>query len=355
MTDAARFRGAFLGAACGDALGYPIEKLSVSRIVHHYGPFGLRTMVRKKDNHRLAIVSDDTQMILATADGLLWSAAKDLDLSEGIYRGYMRWFYSQTGVEPRRGQRTWMRRQPHEKDFCLAREKFMHVSRNPGHTCLTSLANESRGTLKNKLNNSKGSGAVTRVAPIGLFCTGNGPAAFELGIRSAVLTHSAPTAYYAAGAGAALIAWLASGLSLPKSLERVLQLLHQENGADEVVTSLEAAVGQAESRPAGKEVPWSHLDSIRSLGTGSTANEALAIAVYCALAIDDPFDAVIVSANHDGASDTTATMCGAVEGTRFGTKFIPQSWLDCLEAGPVIQAVADKLYETYRENGNTSK
>lgn len=78
-----------------------------------------------------APISDDTQMILATIDGILWADAKKLDLVDGIYRGYMRWYYSQTGEEPRRGQRTWMRRQPHEREFCLLREKFMHARRNP--------------------------------------------------------------------------------------------------------------------------------------------------------------------------------------------------------------------------------
>ena len=42
-------------------------------------------------------MTGNTQMELATVDGLLWTDAKKLEEAEGLYRGYMRWFYSQTG------------------------------------------------------------------------------------------------------------------------------------------------------------------------------------------------------------------------------------------------------------------
>lgn len=94
-----QFRGALLGGACGDALGYPLQSFSVSRIQRRFGPFGLRTLVRDAKNGKLAPVSDNTQMVLATIDGILWADAKKLEILEGVYRGYMRWFYSQTGEE----------------------------------------------------------------------------------------------------------------------------------------------------------------------------------------------------------------------------------------------------------------
>ena len=131
MAEIEKFRGAIIGASCGDALGYPLQNLSVARIKHRFGPFGLRTLVGDPKNGKKAPVSDNTQTLLATIDGILWADAKKLDIIEGIYRSYMRWYYSQTGEEPRRGQKTWMRRQSHEREFCLVREKFMHARRNP--------------------------------------------------------------------------------------------------------------------------------------------------------------------------------------------------------------------------------
>lgn len=349
MADVGQFRGAMLAAACGDALGYPLDKLNAARIMRKFGPFGLRTLVRMKKNHFVAPVSANTQTMLAAADGLFWADAKRLTSAEGIYRGYMRWFYCQTGEEPRRGQRTWMRRQPHEREFCLVREKFMHARRSVGETSLAALESAEPGSLKNRVNDSENSEPLLRSGPIGLLYIGNPKEAFYEGVRSTVLTHSNPQAYLAAASVAFLIASLAGGLSLPKSLEALLSHLNGMDNTEKIMATLEAAIQQANEHPAGISAAWSHLDSIRSLGTGEAAYEALAIAVYCVMACDDPFEAVIAAANHDGKSSTTAGLCGLIEGTRFGEAFLPASWLANLEGKELIGNVGEKLYATYHK------
>ena len=343
MSGVNRFRGMFLAEACGDALGFPLEKLSVAQIVRQYGPYGLRTLVRLRKNRFEAQFSAGTQLMLAAADGILWADAKALDCSEGIYRGYMRWYYSQTGEEPRRGQRTWLRRQPHERDFCLVREKFMHTRRSGGEMTLAALSNAERGSLKNHVNDAQDSEALARSGPIGLFCAGRPKEAFYEGVRCALLTHTHPVSYISAAALAALIAALAGGESLPKSLAAVAHLLSTADHTDEVMASLEAAIQQANAHPAGKGDVWDHLDSIHSLGTGDAANEALAIAVYCVMACDDPFEAVVAAANHGGRSSVTAAAAGAIEGVRFGESFLPGSWLEHLERADFIGMVGDKV------------
>lgn len=143
-------------------------------------------------------------------------------------------------------------------------------------------------------------------------------------------------AYYAAGGLAAIIACLAYGLTLPKALERAETLLGKMHKTDPILSLLGAAEEQANNHPAGKTGTWDHIDSISSLGSGHSAEEALAIAVYCALAVDDPLDALIVSANHAGKSTTTSAITGAIEGVRFGTSFMPEYWADILEGNGVI-------------------
>ena len=321
-----QFRGALLGGACGDALGYPLQSFSVSRIQRRFGPFGLRTLVRDAKNGKLAPVSDNTQMVLATIDGILWADAKKLEILEGVYRGYMRWFYSQTGEEPRRVQKTWMRRQPHEREFCLV-----------------------RGSTKLKVNDSKGSAALMRAVPVGLLFAGDEKLAFDTAVKLAALSHSNPTAYYSAGALAALISCLTYGLTLPKSLERVTVLLSKQHKTTGIIGLLTAAVEQANARPAGKSGTWDHIDSIASLGSGANADEALAIAIYSVLALDDPLDALITAANHGGKSNTTAAVTGAIEGARFGTAFMPDYWADILEGQNVISFMSDKLFYVYQK------
>ena len=91
-----RFLGCMLGGATGDALGYIIEFDDWYTIRKKFGPYGLRTILRMDANGRKGIISDDTQMSLFTADGLLWAAHDALPPEEGLYRSYMRWYYTQT-------------------------------------------------------------------------------------------------------------------------------------------------------------------------------------------------------------------------------------------------------------------
>ena len=60
-----RVHGAVLGAAIGDALGYPVEFIrSVAEIRERYGPDGVTGYVRyrEEEGRRFALYSDDTQM-----------------------------------------------------------------------------------------------------------------------------------------------------------------------------------------------------------------------------------------------------------------------------------------------------
>ena len=63
-----RVRGSLIGGAAGDALGYAIEFQDENYIFEKYGPSGI-TEFELIDGK--ALISDDTQMTLFTAAGLL--------------------------------------------------------------------------------------------------------------------------------------------------------------------------------------------------------------------------------------------------------------------------------------------
>ena len=75
-----RYRGCLLGGAAGDALGYPVEFLSLDGIREQYGPAGI---TEYKLQRGVAQISDDTQMTLFTANGLL------VGQTRGCLRGIM--------------------------------------------------------------------------------------------------------------------------------------------------------------------------------------------------------------------------------------------------------------------------
>ena len=73
-----RVLGCMVGGAVGDALGYPVEFWNYDTILNEYGRNGITRY--KLGRNGKALISDDTQMTLFTAAGLLI----------GMTRGYMR-------------------------------------------------------------------------------------------------------------------------------------------------------------------------------------------------------------------------------------------------------------------------
>ena len=65
-----KVRGSLIGGAIGDALGYPIEFMSLKAIRQKYGDKGYINY-QEFNNLGKAVISDDTQMTLFTANGLL--------------------------------------------------------------------------------------------------------------------------------------------------------------------------------------------------------------------------------------------------------------------------------------------
>ena len=87
------------------------------------------------------------------------------------------------------------------------------------------------------------------------------------------------------------------------------------------------------------------LAAIRQLGQGWVGEEALAIAVYCALKHSDSFeDAIVAAVNHSGDSDSTGAIAGNIMGAALGLQAIPEKYLDKLELRDVILELADDLF-----------
>ena len=74
-----KIRGCLYGGAVGDALGYPVEFSREKEIFLRYGSGGIQEYELDSESGK-ALISDDTQMTLFTANGILG----------GITRGCMR-------------------------------------------------------------------------------------------------------------------------------------------------------------------------------------------------------------------------------------------------------------------------
>ena len=153
-----KIRGSLIGGAIGDALGYPVEFMSRQSILKKYGNPGIMGFSVSEPNG-CAVISDDTQMTLFTATGLLFGITsvkcfnhKNLkSLSPYVREAYKEWYQTQTGVIGEKSRFCWIR------DIAE-----LNVRRAPGNTCMSALAHP------DLTNNSKGCGGIMRVAPVAM-------------------------------------------------------------------------------------------------------------------------------------------------------------------------------------------
>ena len=217
-------------------------------------------------------------------------------------------------------------------DGWLITQDFLHHRRAPGNTCLSALQFGKVGTPDEPLNDSKGCGGIMRIAPVGPVC--NDP--FGDGCDLAALTHGHPTGYLAAGAFALIVKALFRGAPLSEAIDAALAELRRHAGHEETTRAIKRAVTAAETQPPTPE-------TVEELGEGWIAEEALAIALFCALTAPDFESGIVLAANHSGDSDSTASLTGQLLGVPYGIQGIPRHFLEELEGRRVIEQVADDL------------
>lgn len=328
-----RVRGCLLGGAIGDALGAPVEFASLFGIRQAYGDAGVREY--QTHDGRYGLVTDDTQMTLFTAEGIIRASVRTdrgLGFTVGVvHRAYDRWLDTQNLPGPR-----------DEPDGWLAGQQWLYSRRAPGNTCLRALTVARQGGDRIPWageaadNDSKGCGGVMRSAPFGLV----GPSypdewVFDSAATAAGYTHGHPTGQLAAGAFALIVRRLTAGDDLPTAVRAALALLGTRKHHEETTAALAGALDAAAAKPPTAE-------TVESLGGGWVAEEALAIGVYAALARPGRFtDAVSLAVTHSGDSDSTGSICGNLLGAQYGEDVLPPELAFEVEGRGTILTLAD--------------
>jgi len=314
-----RHMACLLGGAIGDAFGYAVEFKSLAEIHRSHGPDGLAEPVW---NRGKLVVSDDTQMTLFTLDGLLRAklgATPREEVLGAVNDAYRDWYWTQ------RPDRTGRMR------GSLARHDVLRVSRAPGNTCLSALSAGGGGAPEAPLNDSRGCGGVMRVAPVGFWHWLDDEALFEIGVRTAALTHGHPSGYLPAGYLAVIVAAGLRGTAIGDAMAAAGALLIARRGQEETLE----LVTRAGSLAADRAVP--HIEAVAALGEGWVGDEALAIGLYAALAARNFREAIRIAANHDGDSDSTASIAGQIWGAFHGLAGMPTAWVYGLDVlGPLL-------------------
>ena len=309
-----------LGLAVGDALGFPTEFRRRAAIVAAFPPDGVTDFVGIQDPRwpkRPYIVgpafppgtwSDDTQMTLAVARGLLREPGAPLDtLMAHVAAEFVAWSQSPDN------------------------------NRAPGSTCMTGCQALAEGTPWQQAGvaESKGCGANMRVAPVGLLYQHDRGRLLDVAAAQCRLTHGHPTAVAASQATALAVALACQG-EFPEAIHAAL-LAEFAHGDAALLAVLQRVPGVLHLPPA-------QVLCEGGLGEGWVAEEALAGALYCFWRGGADFrTTVLMAANTDGDSDSLACIAGALSGAANGVDAIVLRWREDVESPGMLMEIARSL------------
>ena len=352
-----RIRGSLVGGAIGDALGYAVEFLQEDQIFRKYGCEGITEydLVNGK-----ALISDDTQMTLFTANGILVGDTRlsmrgiGGDPKAYVPNAYLDWLKTQESDinsvnhherYTEKGGYSWLLDVPE-----------LYSRRAPGNTCLSALETRAKegyvdSFINSPINRSKGCGGIMRIAPLALkYRSGENfygdieQIDMEAAELSAI-THSHSLGYMPSAVVSHIISRILCSydeMSLKdmvlEARDSVSKLFAGDKNLPVLVDIINRAVRLSEEADADD------LDNIHALGEGWVAEETLGIALYCALKYQSDFSkAMITAVNHKGDSDSTGAVTGNILGALIGYTAIDSKWKKNLELLDVILEIADDL------------
>lgn len=297
--------GYLFGTACADALGRPVEHLTLEKIKEKYGEQGILELPPESP------WTDDTQLMLVLARGLLRGAELKLpELMDRIAEELVLWL-----EEPDLGAGATT------KGAALSLKDGIHWSESG--------------------LNSKTCGSLMRVGILGFIFRNDPEKLIKAASLSGRITHSHPAADAASVAGAYAVKLALDGVH-PE--EMFLPLLSVTEGiSDEFTEAFKHSYELAHSN-------LSDENALKKLGQGWYADETFALAYFCILRYPDNYKkAVQTAVNITGDSDSVASVAGGILGARLGVEAIPISWIEALNGKEILEEMVVPLFEKYFE------
>jgi ADP-ribosyl-[dinitrogen reductase] hydrolase len=307
-----RITGCLLGAAIGDALGMPNEDLTQEERDRYYGG-EVRDFTDPNENSPCANLragqhTDDTQLVIATAESLVESRRFD---PRSLKNKLIEWL------------------------------DMKDDGRYRGEATKQGIMNLKRGVPWRKAGvNKAGCGSSTRSIPFGLFYYTDIAQAVKSARLASCMTHNNDIAYDGCACVASTIANLTAG-QLPEinSLKTLVQTVEFKSKLDEVGRCLRNSYTASRAK--------------ETIGISNIAHETVCIALFLFLSDATDFAAsVLAGANavlkgKKGDTDSIACLVGAMSGAYNGVGSIPKEWLDRVESGRKLTKVARRLFESH--------
>jgi ADP-ribosylglycohydrolase len=300
-----KLRGYLFGTACADALGRPVEHLTLEQIKEKYGKNGILELLPYSP------WTDDTQLMLVLARGLLHGAELELPgLMDKIAEELVLWL-----DEPDLGA---------------------------GATTRGAALNLRDGIPWSRSGiNSKTCGSLMRVGILGFIFRNDPEKLIKAASLSGRITHSHPAADAASVAGAYAVKLALDGVS-PEDM--FLPFLKVTEGISAEFT---------EALKGSYELAHSNLsdgEALQKIGQGWYADETFALSYFCILRYPDDYKkAVQTAVNITGDSDSVGSVAGGILGARLGIEAVPVSWIGALKEREVLEKMVKPLIEKYLE------
>lgn len=295
-------------------------------------------------NNNEGLITDDIQMALFTAEGLILSRVRSEyndhqnDAAVPVFHALLRWLYTQQAHLL--GDMINTYGTCSIVDGILTGQKQLFSLRNPSDTCFEILNAGVMGTPEHPLSNSNGAGALVRTLPAGLAFS-DPEQAFDTGCRIAAITHGHPDAMLSSGFLASLVSLVSGGQPLPWAVHQSKMILESKPDHETVWNALNKVSGMVADQP-GKD-GW-----IKKQFADRTALDALCAGLYCALSFPDDFrQGVLFSIGQSKGMDEISAVTGGILGAACGYRAIPDDFLSRLELKDLIVEVAGDLFEQY--------
>ena len=307
----ARFRGAFLGCAIGDALGRPFEMMSRTD-----RRLSAKLDALLKSSAPLAY-SDDTQMTIAVAESLLRVGTVAPD------------------------------------DVLATLAENYDAARGYGHGTTRMLHAFARGEshAATWADGSMGSGGAVRVVPIACVHHDANDLLASAAEATALVTHAHATGRAGAVAHAAALAAVLDAPTDRVTFDAIaVAILRHDAVARTPLRSKVEQIGPLLDASADGAA------AVAALGNGLSVDEAMPLALFCFMRWAPDFAAVVRNTIACGGdTDTIAAMSGAYCGALVGEQGIDARWLERLENGPkgrdYLRALADECFVVHERGG----
>lgn len=297
-----KFEAVLFGLALGDAFGYPTEFKNLPEIRHIYGAHGIQ------EPPDPALYTDDTQMTVALAEGLL-DAGIDADLDtqmNAVGKRFVAWSHSEDN------------------------------NRAPGSACMTGVRHFEQGIPwhDSGVAHSKGCGSAMRVAPIACLYQHDERRLRAVAEASGLITHGHSAAVAASIAAAYAVKLALDGVPVPEYLPRIMTFVAGiSDEFDQAIYHIGHAGAWVDEEAA-----------LHHIGEGWVGEEAVALALYCVIRYpNDYVGCMRRAANTNGDSDSIACIAGGIMGARLGLGAIPQDWRDRCENREYLTDLAGRM------------